>query len=319
MSDPENTSRQSGSATVNRLAAERSPYLLQHAHNPVDWFPWSDEAMRRARNENKPIFLSIGYSACHWCHVMERESFEDPETASLLNEHFVAIKVDREERPDVDEIYMTAVQMMTGSGGWPLSVFLTPDGRPFLGGTYYPPVDRGGLPGFKRLLAAVAQAWRDQPAEIAAQANDMLRVLRAHATAVPGGAGRLDVSLLGHAVEELRRRFDPTWGGFGGPPKFPPSAAIALLLRRHQQTGDGESLEMATVTLERMARGGIHDQIGGGFHRYAVDARWRVPHFEKMLYDNAQLAAVYLEAWQATGRRLYRRWPRASSTACSAT
>ncbi len=292
---------------VNRLAGETSPYLLQHAHNPVDWHPWSDEALERAKRENKPIFLSIGYSSCHWCHVMERESFEDEETARILNAHFVSIKVDREERPDLDEIYMTAVQLMTGQGGWPLSVFLTPDLEPFYGGTYLPPEDRFGMPSFRSVLTAVAAAWRDKPDKVADLAGQMVEAIRANAAPAASGSGLPNASVLSHAVGELKGEFDRRWGGFGGAPKFPPGSAIALLLRQQLHADDKGLLEMATVTLDRMAYGGIHDQIGGGFHRYSVDAQWLVPHFEKMLYDNAILAQVYLEAYQATGKDLYRR------------
>ena len=291
---------------VNRLAAEDSPYLRQHAHNPVDWFPWSEEALERARLQDKPIFLSIGYSACHWCHVMERESFEDSETARILNEHFVAIKVDREERPDLDEIFMTAVQMMTGQGGWPLSVFLTPAGRPFFGGTYFPPKDAHGLPAFKRVLKAVSEAWQRQRSQAEQVGEQIARALQLSLTTASDGGAILGEDILALAAAQLERQFDRNWGGFGGPPKFPMPGTIALLLRQHQRTGDRQLLDMATLTLERMAYGGIHDQIGGGFHRYATDARWLVPHFEKMLYDNAQLASVYLEAWQASGKQLFR-------------
>ena len=292
---------------ANRLSGETSPYLLGHAHNPVNWHPWGEEALSRAKKENKPIFLSIGYSACHWCHVMERESFEDPETAKILNRHFVPVKVDREERPDLDEIYMTAVQIMTGRGGWPLSVFLTPQLKPFYGGTYFPPEDRFGMPSFKKVLKRMAELWHDQPDDVAHNAQQMLRAIRANAELEPSAAGQLDESALERAVAELGREFDANWGGFGGAPKFPPSPAIALLLRQHLHTRQNELLEMATVTLERMARGGIYDQLGGGFHRYSVDAHWLVPHFEKMLYDNALLSRVYLEAWQATHKELCRR------------
>ncbi len=293
---------------LNHLATETSPYLLQHARNPVNWYPWGKEALGRAKRENKPIFLSIGYSACHWCHVMERESFEDPETAKILNAHFVSIKVDREERPDLDEIYMTAVQAMTGRGGWPLTVFLTPDLQPFFGGTYFPPDDRFGMPSFKKVLQGVADAWRDQPDEIRQSAGRLTDMLRQSALAEISDGGQLDATILTGATEHLRHSFDPQWGGFGSAPKFPPSAAIGHLLRRQLDEGeDGELLTMATRTLDHMARGGMFDQLGGGFHRYSVDAEWLVPHFEKMLYDNAILAKVYLEAWQATGNDLYRR------------
>ena len=296
----------------NRLAGETSPYLLQHARNPVDWHPWGDEALERAREENKPIFLSIGYSACHWCHVMERESFEDPETAKILNEHFIAVKVDREERPDLDEIYMTAVQLMTGRGGWPLSVFLTPDLKPFFGGTYFPPEDMQGMPSFKKVLLGVSGAWREKPDDVAASAEQLVGALKAHAAGESSGSEALDLSAVLRAVAELGRTFDPAWGGFGGAPKFPPGAALTLLLRQQASSDLSDEhrralLEIVTRTLDRMADGGIHDQVGGGFHRYSVDERWLVPHFEKMLYDNAILAKVYLEAWQATGRERYRR------------
>ena len=295
------------SQSTNRLSGETSPYLLQHAHNPVDWYPWGNAALRRAKKENKPIFLSIGYSACHWCHVMERESFEDHEVAKVLNASFVSIKVDREERPDLDEIYMTAVQLMTGRGGWPLSAFLTPDLEPFFGGTYFPPEDAHGMPGFKTVLRRVAEAWRQRPDELADSAGRMVDVLRAEVSLEPSRSGMPDASVLSHAAAELRRQFDSRWGGFGGAPKFPPSAASALLLRQQLHTGEEDLMEIITVTLDRMARGGMYDQLGGGFHRYSVDAQWLVPHFEKMLYDNALLSRVYLEAWQATGRDLYRR------------
>ncbi len=296
-----------GKAPANHLAGATSPYLLQHAHNPVDWYPWGEEALNRAKAENKPIFLSIGYSACHWCHVMERESFEDPATAKIINEQFIAIKVDREERPDLDEIYMTAVQLLTGQGGWPLSAFLTPELKPFYGGTYFPPEERSGMPSFGRVLRAVAEAWRERPDEVARGAKQVVEALEANAAPEPAAGGRVDASLPAAAVAALRAQFDPQWGGFGGAPKFPPSGAIALLLREHRHAGEADALRMATVTLNRMARGGIHDQIGGGFHRYSVDARWLTPHFEKMLYDNAILARLYLEAWQATGHKRYRR------------
>ncbi|MFH1268275.1 MAG: thioredoxin domain-containing protein, partial [Planctomycetota bacterium] len=295
---------------VNRLAKETSPYLLQHARNPVEWYPWSAEALRRAKEENKPIFLSIGYSACHWCHVMERESFEDPETARILNAHFIAIKVDREERPDLDEIYMTAVQVMTGQGGWPLSVFLTPDLKPFYGGTYFPPEDRFGMPSFKKVLNRMAEVWRAQPDDVAHNAEQMVVALRANAAPAPASSGALDDSIFSSPAAQLVQSFDPNWGGFGGEPKFPSGAAIAFLLRQQlcaDRSLQRDLLAVATVTLDRMAHGGIHDQIGGGFHRYSVDAQWLVPHFEKMLYDNAILGQAYLEAYQATGKDLYRR------------
>ena len=292
---------------TNRLAGETSPYLLQHAHNPVDWYPWGTEALERAKKENKPIFVSIGYSACHWCHVMERESFEDTETAEILNRHFIAVKIDREERPDLDEIYMTSVQMITGRGGWPLSVFLTPDLKPFYGGTYFPPQSVQGMPAFKTVLNRMAELWRDRRDGVTHNAEQMLLALRDSASVEPSDSGLPDRSVPLRAAAELGREFDPRWGGFGGPPKFPPSAAIALLLRQYSHTGEKSLLEMATVTLDRMAFGGMYDQLGGGFHRYSVDAHWLVPHFEKMLYDNALLSRAYLEAWQATNKELYRR------------
>ena len=290
----------------NRLSQETSPYLLQHAHNPVDWYAWSDEALTRAKNEDKPILLSIGYSACHWCHVMEHESFENASIATLMNESFVNIKVDREERPDLDQIYMNAVQMMTGSGGWPLTVFLLPSGEPFYGGTYFPPEDRYGRPGFPRLLANIADAYRTRRKEI----EDNARMLRQHLNQQiqpQPGTGSLDRSVLDSAAGALNSRFDPREGGFGNAPKFPPSMSIDFLLRYHYRTGDPASLHMATFTLDKMAHSGMYDQAGGGFHRYSTDDRWLVPHFEKMLYDNALLARAYLDAWRLTGAPLYRR------------
>jgi len=288
----------------NRLANETSPYLLQHAHNPVDWYPWGEEAFARARAEDKPILLSVGYSACHWCHVMERESFEDPDIARLMNEHFINIKVDREERPDVDAIYMSAVQAITGSGGWPMTVFLTPDGRPFWGGTYFPPEDRPGIPGFRRVLTAMARAYREQRDQVVEQAERITEYLRA--TRELRAPGALTPELLDQAAHGLAQQFDPQNGGFGGAPKFPPAMALDFLLRYWRRTGEEGARAMVEFTLGKMARGGIYDQIGGGFHRYAVDAIWLVPHFEKMLYDNALLARVYLHAWQATGQPGYR-------------
>jgi uncharacterized protein YyaL (SSP411 family) len=290
---------------ANRLAGETSPYLRQHAHNPVDWYPWGDEALRRARELDRPIFLSIGYSACHWCHVMERESFEDSAVAAILNEHFVSIKVDREERPDLDQIYMTAVQLMTQHGGWPMSVFLTPELHPFYGGTYFPPADRHGLPSFSRVLLAVAEAWDKRRSELLAQAKDLTVHVR-DAMQVSGQPGELDDALLRNAARYLARAFDRTHGGFGGAPKFPHPMDLRLLLRLWKRFGDDDALASATTTLDHMARGGIYDQLGGGFHRYSTDARWLVPHFEKMLYDNALLSLAYLEAYQATGHVLYR-------------
>ncbi len=301
------TTAQSRPSHMNRLAGETSPYLLQHAHNPVDWYPWGEEALSRARRENKPIFLSIGYSACHWCHVMERESFEDPEVAKILNANFISIKVDREERPDLDEIYMTAVQLMTGSGGWPLNVFITPELKPFYGGTYFPPGDRYGRPGFRKLLERIAQTWRENHEGISRTADELTRAIKDTVERHTAPADTLDATVLSHAAQELERVFDPEWGGFGRAPKFPPSGAIAVLLRQYARTGEKKLLQMATTTLDRMAHGGMYDHLGGGFHRYSIDDRWLVPHFEKMLYDNALLSRVYLEAWQVTGKELYRR------------
>jgi hypothetical protein len=292
----------------NRLAAESSPYLLQHKDNPVDWYPWSAEAFARARAEDKPVFLSIGYSTCHWCHVMEHESFETDRVADALNRDFVSIKVDREERPDVDDIYMQAVQMMTGSGGWPLSLFLTPDGRPFYGGTYFPPTSRWGRPGFVQILGAIADAWKARRNELETSAGEMLAHLEAGAAAARGrAAGTLSADLLDTAADALSRQFDPVEGGFGGAPKFPPSMRLELLIRRWLRTGDPECRAMVEKTLDRMAAGGMYDQVGGGFHRYSVDARWLVPHFEKMLYDNAMLARVYVLAHRAFGVADYAR------------
>ncbi len=274
----------------NRLAGETSPYLLQHQDNPVDWLPWGPEAWERARAENRPVLVSIGYSACHWCHVMERESFEDPETAALMNERLVCVKVDREERPDVDAIYMDALQAMTGSGGWPLNAFLTPEQVPFYAGTYFPPASRGGMPAWRDVVRAVTDAWEERPEEIRAGSERIVAHLRGGARISPA-AGAVDAGILERAVESLRGAYDPARGGFGGAPKFPPHSALELLLSLGDPGG------MAVATLRAMARGGIHDQIGGGFARYAVDATWTVPHFEKMLYDNALLARSYLHGW----------------------
>jgi hypothetical protein len=288
----------------NRLAGETSPYLLQHAHNPVGWYPWGQEALARARDLDRPIFLSIGYAACHWCHVMERESFEDDETAALLDRDFVPIKVDREERPDLDAIYMDAVVRMTGSGGWPMSVFLTPDGRPFFGGTYFPAEGRSGLPGFRDVLQGVAAAWRDRRAEIERSGERLAAAIAAEMRA-RGGDASIDAGAFAAALVALESSFDAANGGWGGAPKFPQPLTIELLLRRHVADRDASALSMARRTLDRMAAGGIRDHLGGGFARYATDAVWLVPHFEKMLYDNAQLARVYLHAWQVTGERRY--------------
>jgi uncharacterized protein YyaL (SSP411 family) len=277
---------------------------LQHVHNPVDWYPWSEEAIERSRKEDKPILLSIGYSACHWCHVMERESFENEEIAALMNEHYISIKVDREERPDLDDIYMHAVQMMTGSGGWPMTVFLAPDLRPFYGGTYFPPEDRFGRPGFKRLLGTLAEVYRSRREDIEKSATEITDNLQRLAQVHPS-TELLTEDLIAKAVRDLDDRFDPQHGGFGGAPKFPPSMSLSLLLRAWRKSGDDNLLHMVETTLERMAKGGMYDQLGGGFHRYSTDAKWLIPHFEKMLYDNALLTPVYLEAFQATGHELY--------------
>jgi uncharacterized protein len=297
---------QESRVSENRLARESSPYLLQHAHNPVDWFPWGEEALAKAKAEDKPILLSVGYSACHWCHVMERESFENPDIAAVMNRHFVNVKVDREERPDVDQIYMQAVQSLTGHGGWPMTVFLTPDGIPFYGGTYYPPTDRHGLPGFPRLLEALADAWRNRRAEVLRSSQEI--------TAQLGQTERLRRStqlltdeILFSAFQGISGQFDEQLGGLGGAPKFPQPMIWEFVLRTWKRTGNDRAREMVTRTLTAMARGGIYDQLGGGFHRYSVDAHWLVPHFEKMLYDNAQLASLYLHGWLAFGDGEYRR------------
>ncbi|HEY1407990.1 MAG TPA: thioredoxin domain-containing protein, partial [Promineifilum sp.] len=289
---------------MNRLANETSPYLRQHADNPVDWYPWGEEALQAARSADKPILLSIGYAACHWCHVMAHESFEDSETAELMNRHFINIKVDREERPDLDSIYMSAVTAMTGQGGWPMTVMLTPEGRPFFGGTYFPPTPRHGLPAFRQVLQAIAQAWQDQRETIEDSAEQISTHLQ---PASLGRSANLDENLYEQALNNLLRTFDAKLGGFGSAPKFPPSITLEFLLKIHHMQGDAMALRMAEHTLTMMARGGIYDHIGGGFARYSTDARWLVPHFEKMLYDNALLARVYLHAWQVTGKPLYRR------------
>jgi uncharacterized protein YyaL (SSP411 family) len=290
---------------ANRLAAETSPYLLQHAHNPVDWYPWGDEALARARELDRPIFLSIGYAACHWCHVMERESFEDERTAALLNDGFVAIKVDREERPDLDAIYMDAVQQLTGGGGWPMSVFLTPAGRPFFGGTYFPDQPRHGMPSFGQVLEGVLAAWRERRSELEQAADGLVESINRE-LAVPVGAEAPAAWQLDAALVALERTFDARSGGWGRAPKFPQPMTIEYLLREHLRSADQRPLAMARRSLDAMADGGICDQLGGGFARYATDERWLVPHFEKMLYDNAQLARVYVHAWQATADPRYR-------------
>jgi uncharacterized protein YyaL (SSP411 family) len=290
---------------MNRLAGETSPYLLQHADNPVDWYPWGDEAFTKARTEDKPILLSVGYAACHWCHVMEHESFEDDVTAGLMNERFVSVKVDREERPDVDSLYMDAVVALTGHGGWPMTVFLTPEGEPFLGGTYYPPEPRHGLPSFQQVLTAVADAYRERRGDVARQASSIVDAVRQSAELRPS-TDPLTEGMLGEATRALQRQFDREWGGWGGAPKFPQASTLEFLLRMHLR-GDEEALPMVTQTLDAMAAGGMYDLVGGGFHRYSVDREWLVPHFEKMLYDNALLAAAYLHAWVVTGDVRYRR------------
>jgi uncharacterized protein len=283
---------------MNRLAGETSPYLLQHAENPVDWYPWGEEALACARDEDRPILLSIGYAACHWCHVMEHESFEDEETARIQNEHFVNVKVDREERPDLDAIYMDAVVTLTGHGGWPLTAFLTPEGEPFYGGTYFPPEPRHGLPSFRQVLEAVSSAYSERRGDVSRSAAELVAAIE-QAGRRPPSLEPLTESLLGEAVRGLRSSFDPEWGGFGRAPKFPPHSVLELLLRRSE-------LETLERTLDRMAAGGMYDLVGGGFHRYSVDDRWLVPHFEKMLYDNALLVPAYLHGWLVTGRERYR-------------
>jgi uncharacterized protein YyaL (SSP411 family) len=290
---------------VNRLAQETSPYLLQHADNPVDWFPWGEEAFERARTEDKPILLSVGYAACHWCHVMEHESFEDADTATLMNERFVNVKVDREERPDVDALYMDAVVALTGHGGWPMTVFLKPDGEPFFGGTYYPPEPRHGMPSFRDVLQAISGLYRERRGDVEGSASQLRDALE-QASRIAPSSEPLTEELLREAVRGLQRQFDPEWGGFGGAPKFPPALTLEFLLRMHLR-GHEEALPMVVKTLDAMAAGGMYDLVGGGFHRYSVDRTWLVPHFEKMLYDNALLASAYLHAWVVTGEKRYRR------------
>jgi hypothetical protein len=285
---------------ANRLAREKSPYLLQHRHNPVDWFPWGAEAFDRARQEDKPIFLSIGYSTCHWCHVMERESFENHEVAAFLNAHFISIKVDREERPDVDKIYMTTVQAMTGQGGWPLNCFLTPALKPFYAGTYFPPEGSPGRPGLLQVLRQIAKLWQSSREKVLDSAEDFHGRLAGFVVCQPGG-GALALRLLDNAAAQFKQEYDPRHGGFGGAPKFPRPSVPAFLLRQGARAKDAEAVQMALRTCDAMAAGGIHDQLGGGFARYSVDAQWLVPHFEKMLYDNAQLANLYLDAFLVSG------------------
>jgi uncharacterized protein len=291
---------------ANRLANETSPYLLQHKDNPVDWYPWGEEALEKAREEDKPILLSVGYSACHWCHVMERESFEDEATARIMNEHFVNVKVDREERPDIDSIYMSAVQALTRHGGWPMTVFLTPDGAPFYGGTYFPPVPKGGLPSFQQVLLSLADAYENRRDEVLRSAGSVREYLQATTGAtLPRTA--VGTELLETAAESLMSELDRRFGGFGGAPKFPQAMNLEVLLRHHHRTGDRAALSGVEDTLRAMAQGGIYDQLGGGFARYSVDQYWLVPHFEKMLYDNALLSRLYLEVYQATGDEFYKR------------
>ena len=293
---------------TNRLAGEKSPYLLQHAHNPVDWYPWGKEAFAKARRENKPIFLSVGYSTCHWCHVMAHESFENEEVAAIMNREFVNIKVDREERPDVDRVYMTFVQATTGGGGWPMSVWLTPDLKPFVGGTYFPPEDRYGQPGFKKVLERIGTAWKENHSKIVEQGGRIVAALRDSQTR-PVGENKIDPGILDAAYQQLDRSYDPKEGGFGSAPKFPRPVTLNFLMRfyaRDPKSDAGkQAFEMALFTLRKMAAGGMHDHVGGGFHRYSVDRYWHVPHFEKMLYDQAQLAVAYLDAFQITRDRQY--------------
>jgi uncharacterized protein YyaL (SSP411 family) len=294
---------------TNRLAQEKSPYLLQHAHNPVDWYPWGEEAFAKARRENKPIFLSIGYSTCHWCHVMAHESFEDNETAAIMNREFVNIKVDREERPDVDRVYMTFVQATTGGGGWPMSVWLTPDLKPFVGGTYFPPEDRYGQPAFKKVLEKIAAAWKENHEKIIEQGSQIVDALQQSQASQSAAANKIDIAVLQNAYEQFNRSFDPRDGGFANAPKFPRPVTLNFLTRFYARDPKSEpgkhAFEMDLFTLRKMAAGGMHDHIGGGFHRYSVDRYWHVPHFEKMLYDQAQLASAYLDAFQITQDRQY--------------
>jgi uncharacterized protein len=290
---------------TNRLQHETSPYLLQHKDNPVDWYPWGDEAFERARTEDKPVLLSVGYSSCHWCHVMEHESFSSERIAGIMNRHFVSIKVDREERPDVDAIYMTAVQMMTGQGGWPMTVFLTPEGKPFYGGTYFPPTDHPQMPSFPKVLQTIAQAYTERKDEMVSSAERVGQALDQHFQHELERS-TLSEAALDEAARNLAPQYDNYNGGFGGAPKFPPSMVVDFLMRTYRRTGADRSLEMADFTLRKMAHGGIQDQVGGGFHRYTVDAIWLTPHFEKMLYDNGLLARAYVDAWRLTGTPLYR-------------
>jgi uncharacterized protein YyaL (SSP411 family) len=290
---------------ANQLSHEKSPYLLQHAHNPVDWFPWGEEAFAKARSENKPVLLSIGYSTCHWCHVMEHESFDNPETAAIMNERFVSIKVDREERPDIDGVYMQYVMATTGSGGWPMTVFLTPDKKPFFGGTYFPPADRFGIPGFPRLLTELGDAWRTRRGEIEESAESATAFLGKERQSASGAT--LGADALRAAGERFVANFDPEHGGFGRSPKFPRSHVLSFVLRHWARTHDAAALNVVEKTLTEMFNGGMYDRLGGGFHRYSTDGQWRIPHFEKMLYDQALLAKTYCEAYQATKKPIYAR------------
>src|SRR5688500_17385511 len=290
----------------NRLAQETSPYLLQHAHNPVDWFPWGPEAFQKAQQEDKPILLSVGYSACHWCHVMERESFEDESTAQLMNEHFVSVKVDREERPDVDAIYMEAVQALTQHGGWPMTVFLTPDGAPFYGGTYFPKEPRYGMPSFKQLLLSIADAYRSRREDVTKSAGQLREMLQQRPELKPGSADAINAGVLQQAERAFAASFDVKWGGFGRAPKFPQPMGLEALLRAWQRSQNAHSLKMVTHTLDKMAQGGMYDHLGGGSARYSVDEKWLVPHFEQMLYDHASLARIDLQAFLATSNAYYR-------------
>jgi uncharacterized protein len=291
---------------MNHLANETSPYLLQHKDNPVEWYPWGEEALERAREVDKPILLSVGYSACHWCHVMAHESFEHGPTATIMNDLFINIKVDREERPDVDDIYMQAVVALSGHGGWPMTVFLTPDGRPFYGGTYYPREPRYGMPAFRQVLVGVAEAYRDRREQVEDAANNLTDALRRETLGIGGNRSHLNAALITQAADKIIQGFDPTHGGFGDAPKFPQPMNLEFLLRAYHRTRDTELLQAVTHTLRKMAQGGIYDQLGGGFHRYSVDAIWLVPHFEKMLYDNAQLSRLYLHTFQVTGDPFYK-------------
>jgi uncharacterized protein YyaL (SSP411 family) len=292
---------------MNRLQHETSPYLLQHADNPVDWYPWGEEAFEKAKAEDKPVLLSIGYSACHWCHVMAHESFEHEPTAQMMNDLFVNIKVDREERPDVDDIYMQAVQALTGGGGWPMTVFLTPDARPFYGGTYFPREPRHQMPAFRQILAGVSDAYRSRRADVEKSASGLAEALDRDVLGIGGDANALNADLLDEAVKAITQSFDRMYGGFGRAPKFPQPMNLEFLLRSYARTKDDDTLQMVLFTLQKMARGGIYDQVGGGFHRYSVDQIWLVPHFEKMLYDNAQLSRLYVHAWQITSDEFYKR------------